>query len=362
MRQVIRPHHHHHHKNKCNNNNNTTTTTPPQLAGLTYRWGSVASQVLTLVGGLAGEARSKPELVQCDATNIIPCLGAVFVCCVVSRWCVCVVCTSDRRSLSHLSRAAPGIPKVGSRMVREVAWNFLRVGWGGSGGLEVPVITQRQFQQSKLFDFLQEPQSQSIDRVLDLPVVPQRSVPTVRTVLKTDEIPQVLFLVLLTRPLLYNDWCQVVTELKTVEVPQLQCSGKVDDVPVVQVVGGVLWKVPQIQFIARVSGPSSFQRDAKLSAGLWRRCWGVFGLSRPFFALLQVVPESSASFRSLDDAELFAIEGSCTISFSDIPPERSRRKQQQQHTTHNTQQHTTTTTTTQNNNNTTTTPQHGRPL
>ena len=50
------------------------------------------------------------------------------------------------------------------------------------------------------------------------------------------------------------------------EVPQLQCSDKVGDVLVVQVVVGVSWKVPQIQFIARVSGPSSFQRDGKLSA------------------------------------------------------------------------------------------------
>ena len=39
----------------------TTTTTTPRLAGLTYRWRSVASQVLTLVGELAGEARCQPE-------------------------------------------------------------------------------------------------------------------------------------------------------------------------------------------------------------------------------------------------------------------------------------------------------------
>ena len=56
---------------------------------------------------------------------------------------------------------------------------FKGVGWSGGGGLEVPVIMQRQFQQSKLFEFLEEPQIQFIDRVLDLPVVPRRSVPTV---------------------------------------------------------------------------------------------------------------------------------------------------------------------------------------
>ena len=31
-----------------------------------------------------------------------------------------------RQSLSHLCRAAPGSPNVGSRMVREVEWNLLR--------------------------------------------------------------------------------------------------------------------------------------------------------------------------------------------------------------------------------------------
>ena len=41
-----------------------------------------------------------------------------------------------------------------------------------------------------------------------------------------------------------------VLQQKTVQVPQLQCSDKVDDVPVVQVVVRVSWKVRQIQFIA----------------------------------------------------------------------------------------------------------------
>ena len=44
------------------------------------------------------------------------------------------------------------------------------------------------------------------------------------------------------------------------------------DVPAVQVVVWVSWKVPQIQFIARVCGPSSLQRDGGLSARVWRRC------------------------------------------------------------------------------------------
>ena len=62
--------------------------TPPRLAGLTYRWGSVASHVLTLVGDMAGEARCQRELFQSDATNIIFLFGSVFVCSVVSLWCV----------------------------------------------------------------------------------------------------------------------------------------------------------------------------------------------------------------------------------------------------------------------------------
>ena len=51
------------------------------------------------------------------------------------------------------------------------------------------------------------------------------------------------------------------------EVPQLQCSDKGDDVPVVQAVVWVSWKVPQIQFIARVSGPSSFNETVGFQRG-----------------------------------------------------------------------------------------------
>ena len=57
-----------------------------------------------------------------------------------------------------------------------------------------------------------------------------------QTVQKTVEIAQVQFLDWLGYPLLYNDRCLGLTEQKTVEVPQLQCSDKVYNVPVVQVV------------------------------------------------------------------------------------------------------------------------------
>ena len=53
-----------------------------------------------------------------------------------------------------------------------------------------------------------------------------------RTVEKTVEIPQVLFLGL-TCPLLSNDRCVVEAVQKTVEFPQLQYVDKVVDVPVV---------------------------------------------------------------------------------------------------------------------------------
>ena len=83
-------------------------------------------------------------------------------------------------------------------------------------------------------------------------------------------------------------WC--LTEHKTVEVLQLQCSDKVDDVPVVQVVVWVSWKVPQIQFIARVCGPSvcnetmGFQRGygGDSGVGIFRAPPGCPGVERQF--------------------------------------------------------------------------------
>ena len=41
-------------------------------------------------------------------------------------------------------------------------------------------------------------------------------------------------------PVASNDWCFGLTERKTVVVPQLQCSCKVNDVPLVQVALGSL--------------------------------------------------------------------------------------------------------------------------
>ena len=68
-----------------------------------------------------------------------------------------------------------------------------------------------------------------------------------------------------------NVRCLVETVQKTVKVLQLAFIDKVGDVFVVQVVVWVSWKVPQIQFIARVSGPSSLQRDGFLFLWAFRR-------------------------------------------------------------------------------------------
>ena len=55
-------------------------------------------------------------------------------------------------------------------------------------------------------------------------------------------------------------------------VPQSQRPDKVNDVPVVQVVVWVSWKVPLTQFIAGVRGSSSVHRDRELSARVRWRC------------------------------------------------------------------------------------------
>ena len=112
---------------------------------------------------------------------------------------------------------------------------------------------------------------------------------------------------------MFNDWCQVVTEQKTVEAPQLHCSYKVVDVPVVQFIdgcgrrcdhaatSGLLLEVPQTQFIARVRGHSSCTTaTVTMLSAVWvvAAMKGIFVLFRPFFALLRFVPELSASFLS----------------------------------------------------------------
>ena len=75
-----------------------------------------------------------------------------------------------------------------------------------------------------------------------------------------------------------------LSEQKTVEVAQSQCSDKVDDVPVVQVVVGVSLEVPQIQFIARVRGHSSCTETVAFSSVAMK------GFFRLFLAIFRAPP------------------------------------------------------------------------
>ena len=90
-------------------------------------------------------------------------------------------------------------------------------------------------------------------------------------------------------PVECNARCLVETVQKTVEVLQLALIDKVDDVPVVQVVVGVSWKAESVDlpvcnetgfFLHGYGGGEGYLRFSA------------------FFALLRVVPELSASFRS----------------------------------------------------------------
>ena len=99
---------------------------------MTYRWGSVAGQFLTLVGELAGEAGCQPGRLQ--GQRVSPMMGDTP--CGVVGWRTRPSSVASlrgratharglpspyraiRRSLLHLSTAVPESPKVGSRMVR----------------------------------------------------------------------------------------------------------------------------------------------------------------------------------------------------------------------------------------------------
>ena len=56
------------------------------------------------------------------------------------------------------------------------------------------MIISDKFQQSIVYENVKVPQFQFIDRVVDFSTVLQRRVPTVQTVQKTGEIPQLQFL------------------------------------------------------------------------------------------------------------------------------------------------------------------------
>ena len=94
-------------------------------------------------------------------------------------------------------------------------------------------------------------------------------------------------------PVVFNDRCLVLSVQKTAESAVAVLTLWSMSLFVQGRRLGLLLEVPQTQFIARVRGPSSLQRDGGLSARvLAAMLWWAF------FAFLWVVPELSASFRS----------------------------------------------------------------
>ena len=161
-----------------------------------------------------------------------------------------VLCEAIRRSLLHQSRAAPGSPKVGSRMVRG----------GGGGGLRRAVLGQgcrRVRGCPHGSSSRSSPRTRFVEQIIDKDGL---------TVLKTVEVPQLQFIIVGLGMHL------IETVQKTVEVPQLpsrlvvQFMDKVVDMPVVQCVDKVVdvsvvcryahclkpVKLPQVQSLDKV--------------------------------------------------------------------------------------------------------------
>merc|ERR1712209_380195 len=76
--------------------------------------------------------------------------------------------------------------------------------------------------------------------VVDIPVVQQRQVPTVQTVQKTVEVPQLQFIdKVVDIPVVAQRQIPMVqTVEKTVEIPQLQIVEKIVEIPEIQTVQG----------------------------------------------------------------------------------------------------------------------------
>ena len=103
---------------------------------------------------------------------------------------VCVVCCLGRRIISLFAATLS---------VMMALWRWRR--WGlGSGGCGRPCDHQRQAPAVHCVRERGGAPFQFIDRVVDFSVVFQRRVPTVQTVQKTGEFPQVLFLDRLMTP------------------------------------------------------------------------------------------------------------------------------------------------------------------
>ena len=111
-------------------------------------------------------------------------------------------------------------------------------GWGGAGlagpfGCGRPCDHHRQ---APAVHRVEVPQFQFIDRVVDFSVVLQRRVPTVLLCRRPVRSHSCSFWTRFMTLVVVQRQVLGLTVQKTVDVPQLQCSDKVVDVPVVQVV------------------------------------------------------------------------------------------------------------------------------
>ena len=93
---------------------------------------------------------------------------------------------------------------------------------------------QLKFQQSFVVS-VDVPQIPFIDRVVDISAASQRQVRTMQIVQKTGDSPGAVLGSVGTRPLLCNDRLYGADSAETVEVPQVQYSDWVVDVPAVAV-------------------------------------------------------------------------------------------------------------------------------
>ena len=93
---------------------------------------------------------------------------------------------------------------------------------------------QPKFQQSFVVSVV-VPQIPFIDRVVDISAASQRQVRTVQIVQKTGDSPGAVLGSVGTRPSLCNDRMDGADSAETVEVPQVQYSDWVVDVPAVAV-------------------------------------------------------------------------------------------------------------------------------
>ena len=163
---------------------------------------------------------------------------------------------------------------MGSRMVRVSRWARA----GSAGGfflsvVDVPVIISDKLQQSIVLENVEVPQIQFIDRGVDLSVVLQRRVPTVQTVQKTGEIPQMMFSDKVETPVVVQRQVFGVDSAENFGISAVAVLTRWSMSLFMQFIdgygrrcdhaatSGLVLEVPQTQFIARVGRHCSAHRD-----------------------------------------------------------------------------------------------------